>query len=397
MLSGTAGAQTVAFLAIPIVTRLYGAEAFGILGLFIAFINILNPVSACTLPAAIVLADEDEINDLKNTSKIISLIFSSLVTFVIGFVDYVLKIEISYYFYFIPLAMLLATHLQLLQQIEIRNSRFKRLSISVFITALIVNISKVVSAILFPNVVILIIITTVSPLIQSLLIEWKSSLQIIKNTSYKKFLSKEILAKYKSFPCYKMPQMLLNASAQSLPVIVFGANFGVVFSGYYSLARMVVGVPINLLNKSVGDVFYPKLSWLVKKGECPASEILKITRSLFIISFIPFSILFLYAPIVFGLIFGDTWHIAGQYASWMSLWLIFALINRPSVIAIQVLNFQKEFLIYEVITLAIRLSLLFLVVYYFKDPLIAVISFSVVSAITNAVLILLVYIKAKNK
>ena len=73
--SGTAGAQLVTMLFSPIITRLYGPEAFGMMGTFMAIVNIIVPVAALTYPIAIVLAKKDN-----NARAIVNLsIFLSII------------------------------------------------------------------------------------------------------------------------------------------------------------------------------------------------------------------------------------------------------------------------------------------------------------------------------
>ncbi len=59
VITGTAGAQAVAIAFAPFIARLYGPEAFGLLGAFLAIVTILSPVAALTYPIAIVLPKED--------------------------------------------------------------------------------------------------------------------------------------------------------------------------------------------------------------------------------------------------------------------------------------------------------------------------------------------------
>src|SRR5699024_8319031 len=58
--SGTAAAQIITVLVSPIITRLYGPEAYGVLGTFTAMANIIIPIAALTYPIAIVLPKKDE-------------------------------------------------------------------------------------------------------------------------------------------------------------------------------------------------------------------------------------------------------------------------------------------------------------------------------------------------
>ena len=70
--SGTAGVQILSAVFVPIITRLYGPEAFGLFGTFFAAVSILSPVVTLSFPIATVLPKSD------NEAKTIS-VFSSRV------------------------------------------------------------------------------------------------------------------------------------------------------------------------------------------------------------------------------------------------------------------------------------------------------------------------------
>lgn len=56
---GTAAGQVVVFAFSPLITRIYGPEAFGLQGVFLALISILSPAIALRYPMAIVVAETD--------------------------------------------------------------------------------------------------------------------------------------------------------------------------------------------------------------------------------------------------------------------------------------------------------------------------------------------------
>src|SRR5690554_1466226 len=66
--TGTAGAQAITMAFAPVITRLYGPEAFGLLGTFMAILGVLTPIAALTYPIAIVLPKSD--TDAKNVAKL---------------------------------------------------------------------------------------------------------------------------------------------------------------------------------------------------------------------------------------------------------------------------------------------------------------------------------------
>src|SRR5699024_6023368 len=86
MATGTAGAQAVTMALSPIVTRLYGPEAFGIMGTFTALTRIIIPVAALTYPIAIVLPKSDKnAKGLIKLSLYITLIIAAITTIILLF------------------------------------------------------------------------------------------------------------------------------------------------------------------------------------------------------------------------------------------------------------------------------------------------------------------------
>src|SRR5690625_1256817 len=81
--SGAVGAQALSLLLSPIITRLYGPEAFGVLGTFTALTKIVIPIAALTYPVAIVLPKSD--NNAKSIIKLsfIITIFMSIISLII--------------------------------------------------------------------------------------------------------------------------------------------------------------------------------------------------------------------------------------------------------------------------------------------------------------------------
>jgi O-antigen/teichoic acid export membrane protein len=73
--SGTAAAQLIAVAFSPLITRIFGPEAFGLLGVFKALVATLAPIAALTYPIAIVLPKKDsEAIELMKLSFSIALI-----------------------------------------------------------------------------------------------------------------------------------------------------------------------------------------------------------------------------------------------------------------------------------------------------------------------------------
>nr|WP_241878980.1 oligosaccharide flippase family protein [Psychrobacter sp. PraFG1]UNK05622.1 oligosaccharide flippase family protein [Psychrobacter sp. PraFG1] len=110
--SGTAAAQIIALILMPIITRLYGPESYGKLGVFITVITILTPISTMALPSAIVLPEKDsESRAIARLSLIIALLVSTILSLVfIAANDLLVNLStfqnLGNLIWFLPLALL---------------------------------------------------------------------------------------------------------------------------------------------------------------------------------------------------------------------------------------------------------------------------------------------------
>lgn len=182
--------------------------------------------------------------------------------------------------------------------------------------------------------------------------------------------------------------MLLNALSQSLPVLMLASFFGPASAGFYSIGRTVLGIPSTLIGKSVGDVFYPRITECINKNENPTPLILKSTLLMSAVGIVPFGLVMVIGPWLFSLVFGSEWGVAGEYARWLALWSYFGFLNRPSVAAIAALKLQKFFLFYEMFSVLLRAISLYTGFWLYKSDMIAVTLFSISGVVLNVFLVI---------
>ena len=84
--SGTAMAQAITIAFSPIITRLYGPDAFGLLGVFVSLLGMLSPVAAFAYPIAIVLPRYDsQAKSIVRLSLGLAIVFSLIIWFLLMF------------------------------------------------------------------------------------------------------------------------------------------------------------------------------------------------------------------------------------------------------------------------------------------------------------------------
>ncbi|MCM3586981.1 oligosaccharide flippase family protein [Mesobacillus maritimus] len=404
MATGTAAAQVVTMVFSPFITRLYGPEVFGVLGVFMAIVGVVAPIAALNYPIAIVLPKSDrDAKGLIYISILVSLIIVVLTSIIIIVFDsLIVKIfriqAIEPFLYLIPVVILSSALFQVVQQWLIRTKQYRVIAKFAFLHAIILNASKVGIGLLNPVATVLIIISALANALHALMLYAGSPRTNGGNLleKYKVTTLKLLGKKYIDFPLYRAPQVFINSISQSIPILLLSSFFGPASVGFYSIARTVLQIPTGLIGKSLSDVLYPRIAEKANKGESFTNLLVKGTLALVALGIFPFGIVVVFGPWLFGFVFGDEWVLAGEYARWMALWMFFLFINRPSVSAIPVLNMQSSYLIYEVISILFNILALIIGVYFFENDIIAILLYSVSGSITYIYLIIWVIQSSKQ-
>mgnify|MGYP000907003569 FL=1 len=408
--SGTAAAQAITMAFSPLITRIYGAEAFGLLGVFNALVSVVTPIAALTYPIAIVLPQEDtEAKGLVKLSSLIAFVVFIIVSIVllIGGKSLLAMLDseaIAPYVMLVPLSVFFTAFVQIAQQWLIRKKLFGISAKVAMLQSFLLNIAKTGIGLIKPVGAVLVILSTLGYGLHSLLLWFgiKKSGELahsVTNKEKSKISLKNLAWKYYDFPLYRAPQGFLNAISQGLPVLMLASFFGSAAAGFYSIGRTVLAMPSTLVGQAVGDVFYPRITEAFHRGEDLTRLILKATIALAVVGFLPFAVIVAFGPQVFSFVFGGEWVKAGEYARWMALWLFFSFLNRPSVVAIATLSIQRFFLIFEIVTMMTRVAGLALGFLIFKDDVMATMLFSLSGMLLNIYLIFktLKYAKSLRK
>lgn len=417
--TGAAGAQAITMAFSPFITRIYGPEAFGLLGVFMALVMMIAPIAALTYPIAIVLPKEDK--DAKGLAWLSFYIafgisaFIAVLLFFWGewFLSLLNSQAILPYAMLIPLSMFFAAMLQIAEQWLIRKKQFKITAKVAVYKALIVGSLQTGIGLVKPIASVLITISTIGSALHALMLlngakkAYLTKTLELQSSIYLKIINppdniKTLAHTHRDFPIYRAPQVLINAISMSLPILMLASFFGPAAAGFYSIAMSVLGVPAIFLGKSVGDVFYQRITEATHNKENLTSLLLKATGILLVLGLIPFVTVMAFGPWLFSLVFGSSWSLAGEYAQWLALWLYASLAARPTIASIPAMNIQGLFLIYEIIGLIIRLSTLYISFITYRSDIIAIMLFSIVGTFLNLSIILITLYKSslftvKNK
>ena len=396
LVGGTAGSQIIATLAIPILTRLYTPEDFGILAIYISILTIIGVVSALRYEMAIPLPEDEKV---AANIAILSIIIVMIMTIVSAIAFYIFKLQVAKffetpnleeYYWTLPVGIAAVGIFNILNYWAIRKKQFQSIALaklSQTTTSILIQLS----AYSLGGITLLVaqFIGQLSSSVFLARIVFKSN--PFKNISRDNILKAAI--RYKNFPIFSSAEGFANSVGAQLPSVILAAAFGTPAAGYYILAQKTLSMPMSLVGRAVSQVFYSEISHARRTGEL-GDLIVQLQKNLTSLGAPPAVILFLFGPEIFIMFFGNQWSDAGFLAKWMSPLLYFQFISSPLSVIFPATDNQRHGLIFQIILVIVRILALGCGI-YFDDLLIAIILYSFTSSICYFGLLIWVTLLAK--
>lgn len=190
------------------------------------------------------------------------------------------------------------------------------------------------------------------------------------------------MQRYRRFPLYDSWAGLLNVAGGQAPIVLFAALFSPMLAGYYALASRVLSAPLGLVGRAVSQVLLPRIVKAGRSGE--AAQLLeRLIRVLAIVALPPFAMVHVIAPDIVPLLFGSEWTPAGWVVAWTALWVGWQFICSPLSVVLIALEAQRLNLILQAGLLVLRIGAL-LIGALLASSDIAILAFSIATAVGYA-------------
>ncbi|MGY2142147.1 lipopolysaccharide biosynthesis protein [Pseudomonas azotoformans] len=381
----TAIGQVLVLSITPLLTRLYTPSDFGVMAVFVAITSMILVVSSgryeFSIPLPVLERDARLLlfgSLLINfvfflTCFLIVALFSSGISTLVG-VD-----SFSSFAWLIPLTVLFSGAYKAYNYLSVRQQNYQRIAKT-----------KVIQS--FSSVVVQVFGGLISQgpsglLIGQMLGQAAGTFQLAKSTSvYDYAISKVrylrlllLLKRYRRFPLYDAPAAFIDTLSTQLPNLVLATLFGPVVAGSYMLAERALSMPANLVGQAFGQVLFGTVNAQKSEGKF-YSTTLRAVMLLGGLAVFPTIIFFFYASPIFSVVFGDTWTLAGDYASWMIVGVAFQFVYSPLSMTLLATDGQKVNLMIHVVMLTSKMGVL-AVGNSLGDPYITIVGFSIVSAV----------------
>ncbi|OOF32717.1 oligosaccharide flippase family protein [Salinivibrio costicola] len=350
LMVGNGSAQLIQFGSIPILTRFYSPEDFGVFSIAIAISGVLTVISSLQLNVAIV--------SLKSYVAVCRLLSSALLLNVMMItVSVLLTFSVSYIFYdgtINPFLILLIVFIaffsslnNLLKGVFVYLGTFSSLaktflfrSMTIASLQFLFIFTSTSNGLIFGLLVGEIIMFVTLLFVVQLQLR-KKVLTVSKRTLKRLFIS---LKQLKAFSLYGTMQELVSVAVFWLPLFIITTIFGSAIGGEYSVSARILWPATVLLTGAVAQVLFHRMVNIQKE---------KIAEELFLshyfkLLFIPLIFAAYYlSPMIFDFILNEQWEGAISLSKYVAILCVIFIYVMPYRVIFRVLHLQKKQLIIE--------------------------------------------------
>jgi O-antigen/teichoic acid export membrane protein len=372
LMTGTTIAQIIPIAISPILTRIYTPEDFGVFALYMSIVSILSIVATGRYELAIVLPKkENEALYLLILSIGLSFIFAFIVFISIFVFNDLIIAHLTnknnlIWIYLIPLGIIFTAIYQSFSYWFNRQKMYKKLSYNIISQNIGMSIFQIFIGLteVFKNIG-LILGYIIGQMISSIIfIFYFFNGNANKNNINKKKLF-IYFKKYKQYPLKNILGSFINSLASQMPIILIGIFYTPALAGFYMMAMKVLNVPMVFLGRAFSQVFY-RNAVIEKEKKTLYSFVLKNTKFLALVIFIPMLILYFYGEDIFALVFGSKWIVSGEITKLLAPMIVVGFVYSAQSSIIMILD-KLEYQIYFSVVLIILQTVGFIIGYYIFD------------------------------
>ncbi len=353
---GSGAAKAIGLAVIPLLTRIYTPEDYGVLSVFTALIFVLMPFLTFRYVMAIPLPRQDGLAmNLLVLSTGIMLVATTVISLVLWLFGPVLLAPFSMetlapWWWLLGLGLLGTASYEMATLWASRRRAYKSIARSQIMQSISGALAKLALGLLGFKPLGLLVgqVVTQSAGTSSLFRGFRADLQ--RNWRYVSWSRlKTTAVLYRQFPSYRLPSQFLLAFSIQAPLLLTAGVYDAETTGQLGLATMAISLPMALIGDNMSKAYYAEMSALGKRQPGKIKAITwSVVKTLALLALPMAVVLFLLGEPMFALVFGDDWAAAGRYAAILSLFLFGQFVSVPVVRVFSVLEMEPAFLIINI-------------------------------------------------
>lgn len=361
LVGGTASAQLITILILPLLTRLYTPSEFEVLAVYSSLLAIVSVVACLRFEIAIPIPKENEDASHLLLLSLLSVVLVTILTILIIFLfsEEILKAtegRIGGYIWLIPTGVFFSGVYSALQFWVTRQKNFSLVAkthVTRALTGGSVQVSFGYLGITPLGLLLGHLLNSCSGVITLFLYIKKNNKHLFGGLSREKAVT--TFKKYDRFPKYSTFEAFANSAAIQLPIIIIAYYTIGAEAGYLMLSMKLLSAPLGLIGKSLAQVYLTEAADKYHQGKLKEFT-LRIVFSLLKLGLIPILLASITAPFFIPIIFGEEWQRSGTLISWMAPWFLMQLITSPISMVLHITQNQKIAMLLQVFGLVFRTS-----------------------------------------
>lgn len=334
LFTGSALAQIIPLAAAPFLTRLYSPDEFGVLALFLAVASLVAVVATARYELAVMLPEKEE--DALHVVALalgVTVIVSGITLAVVsvfgdGLIAWLGAPALKPWLVVVPLYVLVAGIQQTLVQ---WNTRLKRFGVVAggTVTQSGGDAGVTIAAGLARGGGAGLIAGAILGRTLAAMCLTRDIVSRLHQVRLRPARIGEMARRYSDFPRVNAAHAFADMAHRSLLHVAISAWFGPAALGFYSYAVRNARAPQTLVSGSVAQVFFQHASRARVESRALTPLVTQTIRGVAPVALGLLLALLLAGPFLFGLVFGDAWVVAGDYARRLSPMLFLGVLSSP--------------------------------------------------------------------
>jgi O-antigen/teichoic acid export membrane protein len=361
LMSGSVAAGIIAYVAQPILTRLFPPEAFGVMDAFIAVVALIAPWTAARYEDALLIPEKTE-----EASAILRLVllltFFSVVLLQLIFSAELIPLAsvglsaLGPWLVLVPAAILLLRASVLLEGWFTRSRRFGTIAggqalLSTTMSGTRVGFGALSTGVPGPGGLIggyVAGYAATAGLYVSLLLRTGKVSMALRLPEVR-----AVARRYRRFATYGTPAALVASLTARLPFLILLGFFGEASLGLFGRAFAAVAIPLGLISGAIARVFFVEATEAHRR-ENLAGLTASVHGRLVSMGIFPTVAVLIAGPELFAFVFGSDWRPAGAFAQILAPWLFLASVASPLTRLFDVLERQRSELLFSAIVFTVQ-------------------------------------------
>jgi O-antigen/teichoic acid export membrane protein len=369
LLSGSILAQAVTLISMPFISKLYGPTEIGLISIFISFLTIPSALSLFKLEGVLLIyTDNRQIKGIW-LIYLLSMFVVSSITIIAFFIFYNFKIfGINtlpiWSSLFIFLFVFVSGFSFIIKTILIRNKDFHDYSKIIVIRNILNVLIKSVGGLLSPSFLILLfseLLSFIAFFLRTTITKTNNVFFSIKNVKRSDII--ESLVYWKKFPLLETPSIFLDQVGQVVPLLILAQKLGPHAAGLFAIAYKITFLPSTHLGATIAEIFRGQFSHFYREKEIENAKKLlyKTLIKCILIAIIFYLPIYFFMPSAVVYIFGNKWVQSSELIHLLVPWAATSLIVSTLSPLFSVMQTQSLKLIYDVSSVILLTSSVYLI------------------------------------